>query len=173
MKKLVTQVSVERIGAGYIVQVTNQRKQVLRYGEPKQLQLALTEAHELADFFGLRVETFHDVDGKVVRPEVLRDTYDDNKKRAAEELVLLYRGPQGELNWNKLVEYEWSKFRQQSAGGFRDKKEMMSWVAPFYMEGPQELDWLKANCKGAWIPAKGGVRFTSERDAVLYKMFHK
>lgn len=181
MTNLVTKIWVEAVGASYQVVLLNNHKQKLIMGEPKPLQLALTDAYELGDYFNLTVTPFKDGRMRIIQPEVLRDTYNNKRVRTQAEIVAEYRLPTGELNWNKLMHYEWSHFRKQATGGFSDKRDLMSWLMPFQATGPTDpeqakaaRDWLNTCCHGAWLPSKGGIYlFSDDRDSALFKMFHQ
>jgi len=181
MSNLITKIWVEPIGASFQVVMRNNRNQRLIMGEPKPLQLALTDAHELGDFFKLTPTPFKDSRQRVVQPDVLRDTYNDGRIRTQAEIVAEYRLPTGELNWNKLMRYEWSHFRNQATGGFTDKLQLRAWLLPFQATGPTDTDaaeaareWLRVSTNGAWLPSKGNVYlFSDDRDSTLFKMFHQ
>ena len=174
----ITKIWVEAVGASFQVVMLNSNKQLLRIGNVQPLQLALTEAHELGDYFNIKVTPFLDQNRRIVYPDVLRDTYDRRKLRTVEQLAREYRLDNGELNWNKILHYEWSKFNSASTGGFKDKRELLAWIMPFFMECPSTPEkqeearaWLSTNCTGVWTPAKGGFRFNNERDATLFRLF--
>lgn len=180
MTNPITKIWVEAVGASFQVVLMNSRKQTLHIGDVKPLQLALTDAHELADYFGIKATPFRDSKMRVIPPIVVRDTYDAEKIRTQAEIIREYRLPTGELNWNKIMHYEWSKFRQQASGGFADKRDLMHWLLPFKAAGPTEpeaveaaKEWLKTQTNGAWLPTKGGIyMFSDDRDSSLFKMFH-
>lgn len=178
MSNTITKITVETIGASYHVVLVNSRLQRLIVGEPKPLQLALTDAHELGDYFAVNVAPFRGEKG-IIEPEVRRDTYAEGRVRTREEIIAAHRLRDGSLNFNKVMHYEWSNFKRAASGGFNDKDQLLKWLMPYFMSfaGDEEArasvyEWLKGNCKDAWIWAKGGVSFSEDRDAALFKVFH-
>jgi hypothetical protein len=165
--KAVTRVHVEArpANAGYVVVLTNTENQTIRPYTNNSLRAALTEASEWADFHGIQMTPYR-VMGKIVEP-VTKDTYKQTTLKTFEQVHAEYRTKGGELNWNKVMHWEWQRFR----GVYRDKEEMKTWLMPHFMEGPPVPEWLATNCKGSWMPAKGGFRFSDDRDASLYKLF--
>jgi len=166
--KAVTRVHVEArpASAGYVVVLTNTENQTIRPFTSNSLREALTEGSDWADFHGVPLTPFR-VMGKIVEP-VTKDTYKQTTLKTFAQVHNEYRNPKtGELNWNKVMHWEWQRFR----GTYRDKQEMKMWLMPHFMEGPSVPDWLSTNCKGSWMPAKGGYLFSDDRDAALYKLF--
>jgi hypothetical protein len=187
-KKTVTKVWVERIDDGYCIKVMNSRKQVLVAKEHPVLQEALTEAADFADFYSIRMTPF--MDGTtLVEPEVLNHRYDDFKRVDASTLASTYRLKTGELNWNSLIHWEWSKYRKSDERahncnfghqeGFAEKTDFLAWLLPVYvplletrsLTPVEERAWLGDNANGDWSHAKNGYRFNDDRDAVLFKLF--
>jgi hypothetical protein len=180
MPNTITKIWVERVGDSYQVSLMNNCKQKLEIGEPKTLQAALTDAHELGDYFDVTVKPFLDDNFKVVKPEILRITFNNKRVRTRDQLIAQYRLTTGELNWNRLMHYEWTKFHNQNPNGFSQKNDLRNWLFPFQVSGPKNADaasaardWLKTSTNGAWLLSKGNIYlFSDDRDAALFKMFH-
>ena len=176
MRKTITKIWVEKNGSAYRICMLNNQKQKLIYSETHTLQVALTEAYEISDFFGIKITPFRDEHMRIVEPEVRHFKY-VNTAKTAYELAKIYQLQNKELNWNKLIHYEWNNLR--ISNGLSKKKQLLEWIAPYHKDFliSEDLDfvkdWLMNNCVGSWIPVSRGFRFTDERDAVLYTVFFK
>jgi hypothetical protein len=178
IKRVEVKATIER---KYEVVLTNSENQTICALLTNSLREALTEAAEWADFCGI-VLTPYRVMGKIVEP-VTKDTYKQTTLKTFAQLHAEYRTSGGELNWNKLMHWEWQRFR----GTYKDKEAMKLWLLPHFMESkPPTFDeavaragtkdspaveWLSANATGSWMPSKGGYRFSDDRDAALFKLF--
>ncbi len=177
MKKRVLMVGIEpNPTKGYDVVVTNVNRQEIRPHVGLPLTDALTEAQDWADFFGVKMNTFV-LDRRVVTA-VSRGTYANDGEVAlptAEELMnnVNYRLPTHELNLNKIIHWEWDRFRrsEEFRSTIKDKDAFRNWLLPYLVECPVNREWLSENCLGTWMPVTGGVRFSITRDATLYKLF--
>lgn len=171
LPKLVKRVYVEKgEGKTFNVVLVNTLGQTIKPCAPQPLREALTDASDWADFLGIKMDPYR-IAGVPVAV-VNRHTYDQAQVKTFDELHTAYRDPRTkELNFNKLMHYEWAQLR----GIYRNKENLHQWVMPYHLEGRNnetEMElWLAANCDGSWSKVKGGWRFSSDRDAALFKLF--